>query len=145
MTSMGKNKASKDGLYAACRIILDFLAERGRLANLDQFHTALRDAYDAGSIRALRAAFADLQGRARAVPYEEQQVLAGRLADAGLTIPLASGDKIEAILKRGRINTEAEYRLVASRVEEVYEDPSNAELVDNLNKLLTEAYDRQLK
>ena len=44
--------------------------------------------------------------------------------------------RIQNILKRGVIRNEEEYRLVFDKVEEIYADDSQEQLVDQLNELL---------
>ena len=46
--------------------------------------------------------------------------------------------RIQNILKRGIIQNEEEYRLVSDKVEEIYADDSQTQLVCNLNDLLRE-------
>ena len=47
-------------------------------------------------------------------------------------------DKINKIVKRGRINNLNEYSLLQQRVEEIYADESKREEVEMLNKLLAD-------
>lgn len=50
--------------------------------------------------------------------------------------------RIQNILKRGVIRNEEEYRLVSDKVEEIYADDSQEQLVNQLNELLSAFHDR---
>ena len=50
--------------------------------------------------------------------------------------------RILNILKRGVIRNEEEYRLVSDKVEEIYADDSQEQLVNQLNELLSAFHDR---
>lgn len=49
---------------------------------------------------------------------------------------------IQNILKKGVIRNEEEYRLVFDKVEEIYADDSQEQLVNQLNELLSAFHDR---
>ena len=44
--------------------------------------------------------------------------------------------KIQRIIKRGRVNTDDEFRLLSNRVDEIYADDSKKDEVEVLNKLM---------
>ena len=50
--------------------------------------------------------------------------------------------RIQNILKKGVIRNEEEYRLVSDKVEEIYADDSQEQLVNQLNELLSAFHDR---
>ena len=50
--------------------------------------------------------------------------------------------RIQNILKRGIIRNEDEFRLVSDKVEEIYADDSQEQLVNQLNELLSAFHDR---
>jgi hypothetical protein len=122
--------------------VIGFLAERGRIGPVaEQFQAAVDRAYAQNNLRGLRAGRSDLAERIGRLPQEEQEQLA-KVLDTNTGSNPDSGrnrkqSPIDEIVKRGAIRDEEEYRLILSRVEEIYDDPARQDEVAMLNALLS--------
>ena len=100
----------------------------------------LIDTYRKKSLRGMRCIFNDsnewARGGTRAEIDELNQLLREKFGEDLTNQSDRDRKRIRQILKRGRIHTENECRLVESHIDEIYADPANDEELQALNKLL---------
>jgi hypothetical protein len=109
---------------------------------VDTMIEGIEQGYRAGAVGGMREALADeleaLQdatgGQLRALDAMLQERAGVRLND----LQQRRLARLTAVRERGRITTEAQFRLVLARVDEVYADPTRAEEVAELNRLLAD-------
>ena len=94
------------------------------------------------SLRQLRSVLGDLKEMATALRPKQIRELESLLEERfGPKATLDDHDaaRRERIVRRDRIRTADEYRLIAARVEAIYDDPKHHEELEALNRLLGEA------
>jgi hypothetical protein len=103
---------------------------------------SLTAAFRRGDARGLKMMVRDMQEWTRGMPPELVQQLDAQLRakfGKGLREVSASEAKvIQKILKKGKIETEEEYRLLSSRVDEIHADPSKRNELEKINALLAD-------
>lgn len=128
-----------------CRAIAEFLTSEPRLPEGQAFLDAIDKAVEQGNARGLKMAERDLAAWARSISPERQEELERTLvARFGRGLQQELNDElreIQQIVARGKIATPDEYRLVVSRLDEIYADESKQQEVRTLNDLMTE-YDK---
>ncbi|MCL4684864.1 hypothetical protein KJ059_08940 [Myxococcota bacterium] len=124
-----------------CIAILQFMAQvdpsSGVFAHAEQ---ATEAAFQRGDLRGLKMVARDVREWATALSPADQQRLDEVLREQfgrGLTEE-AEGLRAEVgrILRRGQIDTQDEYRLLLSRADEIYADPSKQDELKSINELL---------
>jgi hypothetical protein len=136
--------AGSEEIARWCKTVVRFLADTGHLptAVRDQLTSIVSAAEQARNAKGLRQAQRDLQEMIRVLRPEETAKLDELLASLGGPTSSEPRDEVARILRRGTPVTEDEYRLLMSRVEEIFQDPSKKDEVDAINKLLA-AFDSQ--
>jgi hypothetical protein len=128
-----------------CMVTLDYLAEVSPWA--DDFRQAVSAASTKGNVEGLRMCVSDLrEWVSYAPPADRQRVHERLLAKVGhglYEVDLARNKRLASILKRGRIATDNEFRLLMARVDEIYEDEGKQAEVNRINELLSEYEDRK--
>lgn len=124
-----------------CRTVVRFIASTGtNVPMFADYERAVERAFQRGDLRGLKMVQRDCAEWAKGLRAEERRKLDGLLraqTRGGLT------EKVEAerreaaeILRRGRIESDEEYRLLATRLDEIYADDARKEEVEAINRLL---------
>ena len=128
-----------------CMVALDFLAEVSPFA--EDLRRDVSAASAEGDVKGLRVCVSDLrEWISYAPPADRQRVHERLLARVGhglYEVDLARDNRLASILKRGRIATDSEFRLLMARVDEIYEDEGKQAEVNRINELLSEYEDRK--
>lgn len=138
----GPHRAELARLRDRCLLVLDFFAQRGGLADdVPRLRAIVEKAVAQGNLGGLRALGGDLREWMRALPERElnelEQTLATRFGPEVEWDGLKREEKIRAIITRGKVTTETEYRLVSDYLDEIADDPSRAQEVIQLTSALT--------
>ena len=127
------------GAWATCAgEYLDALNSGGRVP---VFSGPVEDCLRAADLRSLRAYKNDLYHVATALPKHEYAELDRLLKERfgmGLRGKLTSEEiAFNNVLQRGKIIDEDEYRMLEERAEEIWDDPTKADELERVNKLLS--------
>ncbi|PJJ80287.1 hypothetical protein [Mucilaginibacter auburnensis] len=126
-----------------CLTIIHFLLEKyGLDVVLKMFEEVVVKSYNEQNLRGSRYLIKDINEFAKELPENDLNELNLLLNKTFGKDLLKDDDKIAKkiiqILKKGKITTEAQFRLVLGRVEQIYQNPDSLEEVERLNKLLSE-------
>ena len=97
-------------------------------------------AFDIGEIRGMRMAFNDTLDMAKDLSYAQKEELNAILREKFGTDLNEQNNKnykkIKRVIQRGKIKTDEEYYLLKERIDEIYDDESKREEVEELGTLL---------
>ena len=97
-------------------------------------------AFEIGEIRGMRMAFNDTLDMAKDLSYAQKEELNAILREKFGTDLNEQNNKnykkIKRVLQRGKIKTDEEYYLLKERIDEIYDDESKREEVEELGTLL---------
>jgi hypothetical protein len=100
----------------------------------------LKKGVEIGEIRGMRMAFNDTLDMAKDLSYAQKEELNAILREKFGTDLNEQNNKnykkIKRVLQRGKIKTDEEFYLLKERIDEIYEDESKSEEVDELGTLL---------
>jgi len=110
---------------------------------MEQTKEILERAYEKKDIKQLKGINKELDVWLREMfrPDEKEELsrlLKEKFGEDTKQVDLKRIEKINKIVKRGKINNKNEYELLLQRVEEIYSDDSKNEEVTELNKLLAD-------
>ena len=128
-----------------CLTIVDFMIGKdGAHFSFTSFKDIINDTYNIQNLRGLqgmRCVYSDTNEWARdLLPLEKTELNKILYDKFGEDLSTCSGrdvQKIKRIVRKGKIATENEYRLVQSRVDEIYADTTKKEEIETLNMLLS--------
>lgn len=128
-----------------CLTILNFMiAKYEEGLGPKMFIEVINDAYQKQNLKGLRCIYNDTNEWAKGLPQtdldELNKLLKNRFGVDLLKQIHRDLDKITEIIKKGNISNEDEYRLLLSRVDEIYDDKRKKNEVETLNKLLADYY-----
>lgn len=131
-----------DQLKEWCSTVIKFILENGPAGNtmLMQYEAVINSSYQKKDIRGLRMVAKDTKEWAKGLIESDKNKLNEILESkfgSGLNGEVDKKN-VTQILKKGKIITEDEYRLLLNRVEEIHTDPSKKEEVEMINLLLVE-------
>lgn len=133
----------------SCRVI-DFMATRSPVEYTSIFElskSGVIAAYNRGNWKGLQQVLRDIEEWAQALPapdYNELNTLLMNEYGWNLEdINKKSRIAIETVLKRNSINNEHEYRVIEREIDRIYADPSKADDLTRLNKLLVMYHERK--
>ena len=124
-----------------CLAILNFMVSKnGETPGLKMFTELVIDIYEKQNLKGLRYVKKDINEWANGLPQPDLEEL-NKLLKNNFKQDLQNQSnrdlaKITRIIKTGRIINEDEYRLLLSRVDEIYNDKNKQVEVQTLNKLL---------
>ncbi|MFZ6664176.1 hypothetical protein [Peijinzhouia sedimentorum] len=130
-----------------CSSVVKFILEQSPVGGdmLMQYDIVINSSYQKQDIRGLRMVAKDVMEWAKGLSESDKSKL-----DEVLESKFGSGlngeiekKNVAQILKRGKITTEDEYRLLLNRIEEIHTDPSKNEEVERVNLLLGEYHKKQ--
>ncbi|GHT77322.1 hypothetical protein AGMMS50262_18010 [Bacteroidia bacterium] len=127
-----------------CLTILNFMIKKyGEHTSLTMFKDVINDGYNTKNLRGMRSVYRDTnewgKGLNTLADTEElNQVLYAKFSEDLNTCSGRDAQKIKRIVRRGKISTENEFRLVLGRVDEIYTDDTKKEEIKILNKMLGE-------
>lgn len=129
-------------LKQKCTLILEYFNRTGSLGDLAaQTQAAINETYVSQNLKGLRMVYGDFKEWIRELPQDERDNLTEMLQMAtGADLRQDEAADLQAVRDieaRRRIRNEREYRLVQARIEQIYEDPSQAAEVERLNALLS--------
>lgn len=124
-----------------CIVILQFMSQLDPSSGLyAQGEQAIKAAFQRGNHRGLKMVASDVREWATALSpaYRQRldQNLRARFGRGLIEKADESRGEVERILRRGQIDTQDEYRLLMSRVEEIYADESRRTELEKINELL---------
>lgn len=97
-------------------------------------------AFEIGEIRGMRMAFNDTLDMAKDLSYAQKEELNAILREKFGTDLNEQNNKnykkIKRVIQRGKIKTDEEYYLLKERIDEIYDDESKREEVEELGTLL---------
>ena len=97
-------------------------------------------AFEIGEIRGMRMAFNDTLDMAKDLSYAQKEELNAILREKFGTDLNEQNNKnykkIKRVIQRGQIKTDEEYYLLKERIDEIYDDESKREEVEELETLL---------
>ena len=97
-------------------------------------------AFEIGEIRGMRMAFNDTLDMAKDLSYAQKEDLNAILREKFGTDLNEQNNKnykkIKRVIQRGKIKTDEEYYLLKERIDEIYDDESKREEVEELGTLL---------
>jgi hypothetical protein len=138
MRTKATNDADSEAMAKWCRTVLRFLADRGHLNEpmRVQLEGIVSDCATRRDVRGLRQVQRDFREMTRALSGDDRGRLDGLLS--GFSGPTTSQERgeIAAILARGEVENEDEYRLLMGRVDEIFQDPSKNDELEAINNLL---------
>ena len=116
---------------------------QGSVFLMEQTKEILERAYEKKDIKQLKGINKELDVWLREMfrPDEKEELsrlLKEKFGEDTKQVDLKRIEKINKIVKRGKINNKNEYELLLQRVEEIYSDDSKNEEVTELNKLLAD-------
>ena len=129
--------------------IIDDYFQRHGLASkifLEMSRTMVEDIYGARKLRAMYQLEREFDDWVRNLPREEHRLALLELLQKEIGEDFAAKEnrrvkRVQKILDRGEILSDAEYRLLLERVEEIYADRDMSATVEAINKLLA-TYDK---
>jgi cold shock CspA family protein len=124
-----------------CFTIMDFMISHYEGKDVFvQFSEVIKEGFNKQDLRGMRHVYKDTNEWAKGLPFahieELNQILNDKFGEDLKKQTDGDTIKINRIIKKGKINSEDEYRLVLNRVDEIYADDSNKEEVLKLNELL---------
>ncbi|MFA6570232.1 MAG: hypothetical protein WCT77_03250 [Bacteroidota bacterium] len=128
-----------------CLTILDFMSCIYKNAQSPKMLIELiNEEYRKQNLKGFRFIFSDINEMSKNLTDQElkdlNKILKSKFGEDLKSQTQKGIIKIEKIKKRGIILTENEFRLVESRVEDIYADESKKEELDTLNNLLNKYY-----
>ena len=107
---------------------------------LEEDKLCIIKAFEIGEIRGMRMAFNDTLDMAKDLSYAQKEELNALLREKlGTDLNEQNNKtykKIKRVLQRGKIKTDEEFYLLKERIDEIYEDESKSEEVEELGTLL---------
>jgi hypothetical protein len=98
------------------------------------------ETFEKSNLRGMRMVYKDMNELSKglsSIDLEELNRVLKERFGSDLTVYSNKGlAKIQRIIKRGRVNTDDEFRLLSNRVDEIYADDSKKDEVEVLNKLM---------
>jgi hypothetical protein len=133
-----------------CLAILGFIGElQPGSSAVVSFERAVNEAFERGTARGLAIVARDLAEWARVLPGPAPQRLDEQLRlqfRRGLDFDVSATHRaIGRVRRKGRVSTEAEYRLLLARAEEIHSSQSSGPELDELNHLLAEYHKKDRK
>jgi len=125
-------------------VFYDYVSKtQGSVFLMEQTKEILERAYEKKDIKQLKGINKELDVWLREMfrPDEKEELirlLKEKFGEDTNKVDLKRIEKINKIVKRGKINNKNEYELLLQRVEEIYSDDSKNEEVTELNKLLAD-------
>lgn len=126
-----------------CHAIIIFMTKIGGESPIfTQYVEVINDSYQKQNLKGLRYCLKDVNEWAKGLSKKDVEELNIVLENKfGINLSDANNKalkKISTIVKRGKINNEDEYRLLTSRVDEIYANDQKKAELESLNKLLAE-------
>jgi len=124
-----------------CLTILDFIISRNKhLPELNIFVELINNAYDEQNLRGMRYVIKDINEWAKGMPQSDfvdlNTILQDKFGEDLIISANRDFSKVNQVIRKGKISSDDEYRLLLSRVDEIYNDKSKQNEVSILNKLL---------
>jgi hypothetical protein len=130
--------ADSDEIARWCKTVLGYLADTGHLppAHHDYLRKVVSSNQERRNTKGLRQIQRDFQEMIKGLRPDEIAKLDQLLASLGGPTSSEPREEVARILKRGKIDTDDEYQLLMSRIDEIFQDPSKKDEVEAINKLL---------
>lgn len=134
----------KDKIKNRFQVFFDYIvSKQGNIEGYNELKKAVDDAYNKNDIRGLREINKELNvWLVEMFPPKEKkeirEILKEKLGENFEQTDLKNLEKINKIIKRGKVNTLKEYALLQQRIEEIYTDKSKKLEVLEINKLLAD-------
>lgn len=134
----------KDKIKNRFQVFFDYIvSKQGNIEGYNELKKAVDDAYNKNDIRGLREINKELNvWLVEMFPPKEKkeirEILKEKLGENFEQTDLKNLEKINKIIKRGKVNTQKEYALLQQRIEEIYTDKSRKLEVLEINKLLAD-------
>ena len=128
-----------DHLNEWCLSILNYIViTHGENSMFLQYIEVVVEAYQKQKLEVLRRCLKDVNEWAKGLSKSDINELNKLLTiKFGYNLSKPS-NKLTAIIQRGKINSEDEYRLLLNRIDEIYENETNTKELETLNKLLAD-------
>lgn len=128
-----------------CVAIVKFMGEASPSELLGQTESAINYAFERRDLRGLRVVSKDIAQWVQGMTSKDQErlddVLRTQFGRGLLENTCEVRKEIARVLTRGSIANEAEYRLLADRVDDIYADKSSRRELEKINAVLA-AYER---
>ena len=137
-----------DRLYQRWYLYYDYMINTYGNENIfSKTKKLIDEAFEKRNLVQLRAANKDINTMFKEMPYKDMNILLKlfkeKLGEDISIIEQKNIQKINSILKRGKIKTPQEYELVMNRVEVIYNDKTKELELMELNKLLILFHEKQ--
>ena len=132
-----------------CLTIIEFLISHNQATSTSRnmFVDVINDAFQKQNLKGLRYVYNDINEWAKGIlqsDLEELNMLLQNKFGEDLNKQMHRDlIKIAKILKKGNVSNEDEYRLLLSRVDEIFEDDNKKDEIENLNKLLADYHNQK--
>ena len=121
---------------------MNFMTSKYGEQGFSEFILVIQETFRKQNLRGFRYIFKDTNEWANGLPKSDldelNELLQRKFGENLLKQSQRNLSKINRIVKKGKINNEDEYRLLLSRVDEIFADESKKEEVEMLNKLLAD-------
>ena len=147
--ALSKNKnLEMDRLYQRWYLYYEYMINTYGNENIfSKTKKLIDEAFEKRNLVQLRAANKDINTMFKEMPYKDMNILLKlfkeKLGEDISIIEQKNIQKINSILKRGKIKTPQEYELVMNRVEVTYSDKTKEQEIMELNKLLILFHEKQ--
>lgn len=126
-----------------CHTIISFLTKIGGESPIfTQYKDVINDSYQKQNLKGLRYCLKDVNEWSKGLAKKDMDELNTILESKfGSNLDDANNKalkKINNIVKRGKINSEDEFRLLTTRVDEIYANDKNKTELESINKLLAD-------
>jgi hypothetical protein len=124
-----------------CLTIMDFIFSKSdQPLILAVFNDAINNGYDTQNLRGMRYVYRDTSEWGRGLSLRDieelNKILYEKFGEDLNTCSKRDLSKINKIIKKGKIANENEFRIVLSRIDEIYHDSAKNEEIEILNMLL---------
>jgi len=138
-----KQQKELDYIKEWCLMILNFMiSKNSNIHIITQTKDIILETYNSQNIKGLRYCNKDIIEWAKGLPQSDFVELNKLLQDKfGEDLGKNANrdlSKISQVIKKGKISSDDEYRLLLSRVDEIYNDTSKQDEVHTLNRLLVD-------
>lgn len=138
-----KQQKELDYIKEWCLMILNFMiSKNSNIHIITQTKDIILETYNSQNIKGLRYCNKDIIEWAKGLPKSDLVELNKLLQDKfGEDLGKNANrdlSKISQVIKKGKISSDDEYRLLLSRVDEIYNDTSKQDEVQTLNRLLVD-------
>lgn len=137
-----KWNSESEQLYEWCMTFLDFLEIKTAAEYILPYREAVERIHATKNYKALKQSFSDLRewkkGLSDVMQTEFESLLGKKTVKAEKETEKEIFDQVMGIMKKGRIDSIAEYAIILTEVEQLYGDEQQSMKLDFLNNLLSE-------